>query len=84
MVGVESITQVLPSFTYKSGIIRVSQFCFFCKTIKKIYLKKERVNVIPSINNEPSFIYLRRRAQNKSCLDIAHITPYFWAQFDKR
>ena len=49
MVGVESITQVLLSFT---GV--ASSECLgsaLCNTFKHLYLKDERVNNIPSIKN---------------------------------
>ena len=59
---------------------------FICNTLKQLYLKDERVNIITSIKNEHSFICLRRKAQYKSYLGIEHIfgrhfdilKPPFW------
>ena len=73
MVGV-SITKVLPSFTGVSS--SESSEClgsaFFCNTFKQLYLKDERVNIIPSMKNGYSFICLRRKALKKSYLGIEH------------
>ena len=83
MVGVESIThcQILPSFTGKA-----SSDCLgsaFCNTFKQLYLKDEKVNIIPSIKNKHCFIYLRRKAQNKSYLGIEHEHYIFGRHFEK-
>ena len=69
MVGVESLTQVLPSFTGVASAECLGS-AFFCNTFKQLNLKDERVNTIPSIKNEHCFIYLRQKAQNKSYLGI--------------
>ena len=69
--SVSSITQVFPSFTGVSSSECLGS-AFFCNTLKQLYLKDERVNIIPSIKNEHSFICLRRKAQNKSYLGIEH------------
>ena len=67
MVGVNSITQILPSF--KGECVGSA---FMCNPLKQLYLKDEKVNIIPSIKNEHSFICLRRKAQNQSYLGIEH------------
>ena len=71
MVGVDSITQVLPSFRGVSSSECLSS-AFLCNTLKRLYLKDEKVNIIISIKNEHSFICLRRKAQYKSYLGIEH------------
>ena len=71
MVGVNSIIQILPSFKGVSSPECVGS-AFICNTLKQLYLKDEKVNIIPLINNEHSFICLRRKAQYKSYLGIEH------------
>ena len=72
MVGVESITHVFPSFTGVSSSECLGSAFFFGNTFKQLYLKYERVNIIPLIKNEHCFICLRRKAQHKSYLGIEH------------
>ena len=48
--GVDSITQVLPSFTGASSSECLGS-AFFCNTLKQLHLKDERANIIPSIKN---------------------------------
>ena len=54
MEGVESITQVLPSFTgvASSGCLGSAFFLLHFK-IEQLYLNDERVNITPSIKNVP-------------------------------
>ena len=52
MEGVESITQVLPSFTGVVSSVRLgSAFFLLHFKIKQLYLNDERVNITPSIKN---------------------------------
>ena len=54
----------------------------FCNIFKQLYLKDERVNIIPSIKNEHCFIYLRRKVQNKLYLGIEHLHHILGRHFE--
>ena len=69
MVGVNSIIQILPSFKGVSSPECVGS-AFICNTLKQLYLKDEKVNIIPSKKNKYCFIFLRRKARNKAYLGI--------------
>ena len=64
------VLHVFPSFTGKTSSECLGSL--FCNTFKQLYLKHERINIIPSVQNENCFIYLRRKAQNKLCLGFEH------------
>ena len=60
MVGIESITQVLPLTPCLVSQKRRPQsvsILLFCNTFKQVYLKDERENIISSTKNEQCFIY---------------------------